>query len=80
MDITSEQIMAARGLIRWSRADLAERSGISIPTIKRIEQSKGSAQGRNRTVDAIRQTLEDAGIEFIETCGVRLREKGQEKG
>lgn len=56
--------------------DLAEQSGISIPTIKRLEAATGELGGRSDTADAIRNALEDAGVEFIYEngggVGVRL--------
>ena len=75
--ITSEQIRAARALIRWPAAELALRSGIGHATIKRIEAMTGLPNGQMRTLAAIQVTLESAGIEFIgtpdENPGVRLR-------
>lgn len=77
--MTSEQVRAARALLRWEQKDLAEASGISLPTIKRLETIPGQLAAQSRTADAIRSSLESAGVQFIDEngggVGVRLREK-----
>jgi DNA-binding XRE family transcriptional regulator len=72
---TSEQVRAARAMLRIEQRDLAEWSGVSLETIKRIERIPGEVSAYASTVDAIRTALEAAGIEFIngEKPGVRLR-------
>ncbi|WP_229754922.1 helix-turn-helix domain-containing protein [Mameliella alba] len=68
---------AARALLRWSQNDLADASGVSIPTIKRLESATGPLGGRVDTAEAIRAALETAGVEFIAEngggAGVRLK-------
>jgi transcriptional regulator with XRE-family HTH domain len=73
--ITSEQVRAARALIRWEQRDLAESSKVSLPSIKRLETTPGPLSAQPRTVDAIRAALEAAGVEFTngDQPGVRLR-------
>jgi len=75
--ITSNQIRAARALIRWTAQDLADSSGVAISTIKRMEVMEGVPAGNIKTLSAIQAALEGAGIEFIgspnESPGVRLR-------
>ncbi len=77
--ITSQQIRAARGLIRWSQRALAEASGVSHPTIKRMEGSDGPIRGITENVWRLQSALEAAGVEFIDEDGggpgVRLRDK-----
>ena len=77
LKVSIRQIKAARSLLAWSQADLAQASGVSEPTIKRLEATDGELGGRQSTASAIRQTLEDAGVEFIDENGggpgVRLR-------
>lgn len=70
---------AARALLGWSQSDLARASGISEPTVKRLEAQEGELGGRADTVEAIRGALEAAGVQFLsegETAdggrGVRL--------
>lgn len=41
MIITGEQIRAAMGAMKWSRKDLAERSGVNPRTIQRIAEARG---------------------------------------
>ena len=75
--VSTEQVKAARALLRWSQSDLANASKISIPTIKRLEASAGEIGGLSATTAAIRAALEAAGVAFIEEngggAGVRLR-------
>lgn len=78
-EVSIEQVKAARALVRWSQADLAVASGVSLPTIKRLEAASGNIGGRSATVVAIREALEGAGIQFIFENGggpgVRLRKE-----
>ncbi len=75
--ITSEQIRAARQLIRITAADLAELSGVGIATIRRFELMTGIPSGNARLLEAIQKALENAGVEFIgspdDRPGVRLK-------
>ncbi|MCQ0986501.1 helix-turn-helix domain-containing protein [Jiella sp. LLJ827] len=75
--VSIRQVKAARALLGWSQNDLADRSGVSRPTVKRLEASDGELGGRATTSDAIRSALEAAGVEFIAEngggAGVRLR-------
>lgn len=78
--ISIRQVKAARALLAWSQEDLAAASGVSIPTIARLEASDGPVGGRAATVTAIRGALEAAGVEFITEngagAGVRLAHRG----
>jgi transcriptional regulator with XRE-family HTH domain len=75
--ITSEQLRAARQLIRLTADDLAKISGVGVATIRRFELMTGVPSGNARTVEALQKTLEKLGIEFIGTSddrpGVRLK-------
>jgi transcriptional regulator with XRE-family HTH domain len=78
MSITSEQIRAAKALIRWSGENLAEASGVSLSSIRRIEALDGLPKSQSlRILMAIKTALEGAGVEFIGTPedgpGVRLK-------
>ncbi len=70
MTITSEQVRAARSLIRWEQRDLADASTVSLPSIKRLEGKTGALAAQARTVAAIRTALEAQGIQFLESGGV----------
>jgi len=81
--ITTAQIKAARALLGWSQADLASKSGVSEPTIARLEAVDGELGGREGTVEKIRTAVERAGVEFIDENGggpgVRLRKRQQKR-
>lgn len=72
LKVSTRQIKAARALLSWSQDDLAAASGISSPTIKRLEAVDGYLGGRDETVRAICAALEAEGIHFLEENGVRL--------
>ncbi len=75
--ITSAQIRAARGLLDWSRRDLADHSGVSFASMMRLESFDGVPSSNVRTLEAIKKAFEEAGIEFIGTpesgAGVRWK-------
>jgi|JI10StandDraft_1071094.scaffolds.fasta_scaffold08530_10 transcriptional regulator with XRE-family HTH domain len=70
--ITREQMKAARALLDWSQKDLAEKSGVSEPTIKLIETAK--IHSKPDTLQQIQEAIEVAGIEFLPQKGVRFRD------
>ena len=69
----------ARAALRWSIKELAALSGVSVPTIFRLEQENGLAPSRTQTLLGIKSTFEAAGVEFIGTSenspGVRIKPK-----
>ena len=77
--ISSEQVRAARALLRLEQRNLADASGVSLPSIKRLEAQPGALAAQPRTVEAIRVALEAAGVIFVdengEGPGVRLRKR-----
>jgi transcriptional regulator with XRE-family HTH domain len=80
--ISIRQIKAARSLLGWSQDDLAERSGVSKPTIGRLEsQDSETIGGREETGMALIAALEKAGVEFIAEngggVGVRMAKKAR---
>ena len=80
--VTTRQIKAARALLAWSQADLADRSGISEPTVARLESADGELGGREDTAQRLRAAIEAAGVEFIDEngggTGVRLKKAKRE--
>lgn len=78
--LTSEQVRAARAILRLEQRQLADEAGISVETVKRIERGSGEIGANSKTVAAVQRALEAAGVEFIEENGggpgVRLR-KGE---
>jgi predicted transcriptional regulator len=71
-DITPPQLRAARGLLNWSRGDLAKAAGTTERTIARLED--GDSEPRVSTAQAIKNALEASGVEFTngDAPGVRL--------
>ncbi|HEY9278141.1 MAG TPA: helix-turn-helix transcriptional regulator [Methylotenera sp.] len=74
--ITSDQIRAARALLRWSADDLARHANIGVATIRRFELQEGVPSGQIRILEALKSALETAGVEFTgsqtEGVGVKL--------
>jgi transcriptional regulator with XRE-family HTH domain len=63
--ITASQMRAARALLGLDQRALADLSGLSLPTIQRMEASDGLVRG---TVDSLMKligALQSAGIELI---------------
>ena len=77
--ITSDQIRAARALLRWSGKDLAEKTGLGFSTLMRLEVLDGVPSAQAKTLENIQKAFEKAGIEFIgspdEGAGVRWKSK-----
>jgi len=75
--ITSAQIRAARGMLDWSRKELADHSGVSFASMMRLESFEGVPASNFKTLQAIKVAFEAAGLEFIGTpesgAGVRWR-------
>jgi transcriptional regulator with XRE-family HTH domain len=75
--ITGSQIRGARGILKLSLKDLAQRTGVSLPTIQRLEQADGVPVTKVQTLAAIQKAIEDEGLEFIGTpekgAGVRFK-------
>ena len=71
-------------MLGWSQADLAKHSGVSEPTIARLESVDGDLGGRGSTSSKIVDAIKDAGVEFIPEngggAGVRLKRRNQDPG
>lgn len=63
--ITSAQMRAARALLGIDQKRLAELSGLSVPTIQRMEASDGNVRGVVESLTRVVEALETAGIELI---------------
>ena len=63
--ITAAQLRAARALLGMDQRDLAEASGLSLPTIQRMEASEGTIRGNVDSLMKIIAALEAAGVELI---------------
>lgn len=75
--LTSEQIRAARALLRWEQRDLAEASKVSLPTVKRLEAKVGEMKANAVTLDALERALTEAGVTFTngDEPGVKMKAK-----
>ena len=65
--VTSEQLRAARAVLRWSVAHLAARTGVGTATIKRYEAGDGVPTSRKGHLATLRRAYEAVGIEFVGT-------------
>jgi transcriptional regulator with XRE-family HTH domain len=76
--LTPAQCRAARALIDWSQAQLAEAAGVGQSTVRNFEAGR-SVPVTNNLASMIR-VLGEAGVEFIPEngsgAGVRLKKKG----
>jgi transcriptional regulator with XRE-family HTH domain len=77
--LTSEQLRAARAMLRLEQKTLSDASKVSVATIKRLESIRGELIANRPTIAALQIALESAGVEFIDENGggpgVRLRER-----
>jgi transcriptional regulator with XRE-family HTH domain len=63
--ITAAQMRAARALLGIDQRELAERSGLSLPTIQRMEASNGVIRGNVDSLMKLVDALAANGIELI---------------
>src|SRR3546814_14667648 len=64
--ITAAQLRAARALLGIDQKTLAERAGVSLPTVQRMEASKGATvRGVVGSLTRIVDALDAAGVELI---------------
>ncbi len=77
--VTGIQIRSARAALNWSIEQLAVASAVSVRTIKRMEATVGVPSSTKANLNAIKNVLEAAGIEFIGTPddrpGIRINTK-----
>jgi transcriptional regulator with XRE-family HTH domain len=64
--ITAAQLRAARVLLGIDQRRLAELSGLSAPTIQRMEASEAMVRGNVDSLVKLIRALEHAGIELID--------------
>lgn len=63
--ITAGQMRAARALLGIDQKTLAELSGLSVPTIQRMESSAGNVRGVVESLTKVVQALDLAGVELL---------------
>ena len=75
--ITGAQIRMARGYLRWSVRELAEKTNLGDSTIQRMEAVDGVPAASARNLAAVQSAFVTAGVEFIDENGggpgVRLK-------
>lgn len=79
--LSSAQMKAARALVGMDQQQLADASGVSLPTIRRMEASEENVRSNVNTLVKVIEALERAGVELIARDavssgggrGVRLR-------
>jgi transcriptional regulator with XRE-family HTH domain len=63
--ITGAQMRAARALLGLDQRGLARLSGLSLPTIQRMESSEGSVRAVVDSLEKVVDALAAAGVELI---------------
>ncbi|MGE0022701.1 MAG: helix-turn-helix domain-containing protein [Hyphomicrobium sp.] len=85
--ITAAQLRAARALLGIDQQTLADLAGVSVPTIQRMEASRGNVRGVVDTLTKVVEALNREGLELIADNsrsdgrgrGVRMREPEQNR-
>jgi predicted transcriptional regulator len=75
--ITAAQMRAARALLGVDQRELAELSGVSLPTIQRMEASDGNVRGIIDSLTKVIEAFDNAGIELI---GENVKSVGSGRG
>jgi predicted transcriptional regulator len=75
--ITAAQMRAARAMLGVDQRELAELSGVSLPTIQRMEASEGNVRGNIDSLTKVIEAFDNAGIELI---GENVRSVGCGRG
>jgi transcriptional regulator with XRE-family HTH domain len=86
--ISGNQMRAARALLGLDQRELAALSGLSLPTIQRMEASPGPVRGTVESLTKVVDALERAGVELLgdnapsagQGRGVRLRRPSRKSG
>jgi transcriptional regulator with XRE-family HTH domain len=63
--ITAGQLRAARAILGLDQKALAERSGLSVPTIQRMEASEGVIRGNVDSLMKLISALDSSGIVLL---------------
>jgi transcriptional regulator with XRE-family HTH domain len=79
---------AARALLGLDQRELARLSGLSLPTIQRMEASPGSVRAIVDSLERVLEAFSAAGVELFADgapsaglgLGVRLIERSEKKG
>ncbi len=63
--ITGPQIRAARALLGIDQRELAKLSGLSVPTIQRMEACEGTVRVVVDSLEKVMNAFAEAGVELI---------------
>ena len=66
--LTGAQLRAARGLLNISVADLAERTGLAVGTIRRAEATNGPVRMTTDNLTRVMKALQTGGVILVEAC------------
>lgn len=67
---TAGMIKAGRELVGWSQADLAQRAGLSLPTIQRMENpAYGPLRSSGLNLEKLRSAFAGGGVTFTSADG-----------
>jgi predicted transcriptional regulator len=75
--LTGAQLRAARALLGIDQKTLADRAGVSLPTIRRMEASPGIVRG---VVDSLTKIVEALDREGLEVIGEGMQSNGGGRG
>lgn len=75
--ITGSQMKAARALLGIDQKELARISGLSLPTIQRMESSDGVVRAVVDSLEKVLGAINGAGVELI---GSGARSEGAGRG
>jgi hypothetical protein len=66
-------------MLKWSARELADASGLSLSTVKRMQAADEVPSVAAKSLEAIQRTLEEAGIGFTNggEPGVKLRKRAK---
>jgi len=80
---TTEQLRQARAALGLTQSEVAVLAGVSVPTIKRLENGNGTLAVRLETLSNLERAFEKAGIQFLTNGevaagpGVAVRSKSE---
>ncbi|WP_335339324.1 helix-turn-helix domain-containing protein [Bosea sp. PAMC 26642] len=67
---TATMVKAGRELAGWSQAELASRSGLSLPTIQRMENPQfGPLRSSGANLEKLRSAFALGGVSFVSSDG-----------
>lgn len=70
--LTASQCRAARGLLNWSQAELAQEASVGLSTVRNFEAGRSMPVSNNLT--AMINALERSGVQLItDDAGVGVR-------